>query len=55
MGRVFLDVTLWLIIGSALVLVIMNPQGFTADISSVGGFVQGESKILTGTGYVKAR
>lgn len=54
MGRIFLDVVLWLIIGSALVLVIMNPQGFTADISSISGFVQGESKILTGTDYRKA-
>lgn len=55
MGRGILDVVLWLIIGSALVLVIMNPKGFSQDVSAIGGFVTGESSILTGapkaTGY----
>lgn len=46
-----LDVAMWIVIGSAFVLVVMNPRGFTADVSSVGGFVQGESTILTGSGY----
>jgi hypothetical protein len=50
-----LDVILWLIIGSALVLVIMNPKGFSQDVTAIGGFVTGESTILTGapsiTGY----
>lgn len=55
MGKGVLDVIMWLIIASALVLVIMNPKGFSQDVTSVGGFVQGESTILTGapkvTGY----
>jgi hypothetical protein len=51
----FLDIVLWLIIGSAIVLVIMNPRGFSQDVQAIGGFVTGESTILTGapniTGY----
>ncbi len=50
-----MDVILWLIIGSALVLIIMNPGGFSADVSSVSQFVTKESSILTGSGYVKPR
>lgn len=50
-----MDVVLWLIIGSALVLVIMNPRGFSQDVQAIGGFVTGESTILAGapnkTGY----
>jgi hypothetical protein len=55
MGRGILDVVLWLIIASAIVLVIMNPGGFSKDVAAIGGFVTGESTILTGapnaTGY----
>ena len=51
----FMDVILWLIIGSAVVLVIMNPRGFSQDVGAIGGFVTSESTILAGapkaTGY----
>lgn len=50
-----LDIAMWLILGSIAVLVIMNAQGFATDVSAVGGFVTGESRVLTGTGYVKAK
>jgi hypothetical protein len=54
MTKAILDVALWIIIASVFVLVIMNPQGFATDVSAVGGAVTSESKVLTGTGYVKA-
>lgn len=50
-----LEIAMWIILGSALVLVIMNPSGFSQDVSAVGGFVTGESTILTGSGYKKAK
>lgn len=52
--KAILDISMWLILASLVVLVIMNPTGFSSDVSSVGDFVQGESKVLTGTGYKKA-
>ena len=51
MGRAFLDITMWVIVGAALVLIIKNPNGFSKDVTSAGGFVQGETSILTGTNY----
>lgn len=53
--RGFMDIIMWLIIASVIVLVIMNPSGFAQDTASISGFVTGESKILTGSGYQKAR
>lgn len=49
-----MDVVMLLVIGSLVVLVVMNPSGFSQDVTSVGGFVTGESTILTGSGYKKA-
>ncbi len=46
-----MDIAMWLILASLIVLIVMNPKGFSSAVSSIGGFVQGESKILTGTGY----
>ena len=46
-----LDIVMWLIVASLIVLVIMNPKGFSSDVTSVGGVVTGESTILTGSGY----
>jgi hypothetical protein len=41
-----------LVIGaSVLVLLVKNPNGSASLINSGGGFIQGETKILTGTGY----
>lgn len=54
MVKGFLDIAMLLVIGSLIVLVIMNPQGFATDVSSVSSFTQGESTILTGSGYKKA-
>jgi len=50
-----MDIVLWILVGSIFVLVIMNPGGFSQDVTSVGGFVTNESKILTGSGYQKAK
>jgi len=49
-----LDVIMWLIVASLIVLVIMNPAGFASDVSAIGGFTTGESTILTGSGYKRA-
>lgn len=46
-----LDVIMWLIVASLVVLVIMNPQGFATDVAAIGNFTTNESTILTGSGY----
>lgn len=51
MVRGALDVIMWLIIASLVVLIIMNPSGFAKAVSSVGGVITTESTILTGSGY----
>lgn len=53
--RGFMDIIMWLIIASVIVLVIMNPSGFAADVSAVSSFTTSESKILTGSGYIKPK
>jgi len=55
MGKGILDVIMWLIVGSLIVLIIMNPSGFAQDVGSIGGAVQGESTVLTGSGYRKSK
>lgn len=45
-----LDIAMWLIVASLVVLVITNPTGFASDVSAIGTFVQGESSILSGGG-----
>lgn len=54
MGRALMDIFMWIIIASLVVLVVMNPSGFAQDVSAVGGFVTGESTILTGSGYKRS-
>ena len=54
MVRGALDVVMWLIVASLVVLVIMNPSGFAKAVSSVGSVVTTESTILTGSGYKMA-
>lgn len=54
MKNVVVEIVLWIVVGSLVVLAIMNPKGFTAAVSSIGGLVMGESKILTGSGYQQA-
>lgn len=46
------DILTLLILGSALVLLVKNPIGSASLINSGGGFIQGETKILSGSGYV---
>jgi hypothetical protein len=43
-----LDIVMWLIIGSLVVLAVTNAGGFSQAVGAVGGFVQGESRILAG-------
>lgn len=45
------EIVLWLILASLVVLVVMNPKGFVADVGAVGWQATSESKILTGSGY----
>lgn len=45
------DILTLIIVGSALVLLVKNPQGSASLISSGGSVLTGESKILTGSGY----
>jgi hypothetical protein len=49
------EIILWLIIASLVVLVIMNPKGFVAAMTSFTGLITGESRILTGAGYASAK
>jgi hypothetical protein len=51
MGKSFIEIIMWLIVASLVVLVVMNPKGFSAAVTSVGGLITGESSILTGSGY----
>lgn len=46
-----MDIVTMLILGSLVVLVIMNPKGFSSDVAATGGFITAESTILTGSGY----
>lgn len=46
-----LDIALWLILASLVVLIIMNPKGFTQDVGQIGTTTAQESSILTGSGY----
>lgn len=43
-----MDIAMWIILGSALVLIITNASNFATAVGSVGTFVQGESNILAG-------
>ena len=54
MTKTVTEIVLWVIVASLGVLVIMNPFGFTQDVTAVGGVVTGESTILTGSGYKRA-
>lgn len=50
---VVLDIIMYLIVASLVVLIIMNASNFATAVSAIGGLVTGESKILTGSGYNK--
>ena len=43
-----LDIVMWLIIASLVVLAVTNAGGFSQAVGAIGGFTMGESKILTG-------
>lgn len=45
------DIITLLIIGSALVLLVKNPNGSASLLTNTGNIITGESKILTGSGY----
>lgn len=49
------EIILWLIIASLVVLVVMNPKGFVAAMGSFTNLITGESRILTGAGYNTAK
>jgi hypothetical protein len=55
MGKIILDIALWIILASVAVLVIMNPTGFATDVSAVGTQVNTLSTTLSGSGYKLAR
>ncbi len=43
-----MDIALWIILGSALVLIVTNAGGFATAVSAIGGFITGESRVLAG-------
>lgn len=49
------DIVLYGFIGLAGVLVIMNASSFATATTPVFNFVQNESKLLTGSGYQRAK
>lgn len=53
MNRV-VEIFLWLIIASLVVLVIMNPTGFAVAVQTIGSQTQGIMTTLTGSGYKRA-
>lgn len=52
--RSITEIILWLIVAAALVLIIMNPSGFSQDVTATSGAGNSTLKILTGSGYQKA-
>lgn len=42
-------------LGLAGVLVIMNASSFATAFTPISNFIQGESKLLTGSGYQRAK
>lgn len=48
-------IIIWVIVGSLVVLFVMNPDGFKSGVASIFGGVRGQSQVFTGSGYVKAR
>lgn len=55
MKGAIVEIILWVIVASLIVLVVMNPKGFTAAVTSVGNIGMGESRLLTGSGYQMAK
>lgn len=55
MKGAIVEIIMWIIVASLVVLVVMNPKGFASAVGSVGGIVMGESRLLTGSGYQTAR
>jgi hypothetical protein len=50
---VILDIIMYIIVASLVVLIVMNASNFATAVTSIGGLITGESTILTGSGYNK--
>ena len=55
MTKAILDIAMWIIVGSLVVLAVMNAKNFSTDVTAIGNAVEGESTILSGSGYKLAR
>jgi hypothetical protein len=51
MKGAIVEIIMWVIVASLVVLVVMNPKGFASAVANIGGLVMGESRILSGSGY----
>lgn len=55
MGDFFKKALTYGFLGLAGVLIIMNAKDFATAVQPVSSFIQGESKLLTGSGYQRAK
>lgn len=55
MSKTVSEIFLWVILASALVLIIMNASGFAQATTAVGTQVNDLSRTLSGSGYVNRR
>jgi hypothetical protein len=46
-----MDIITLLVVASLVVLIIMNPSGFTSDVGAVGGYSLNQTSMFTGSGY----
>jgi hypothetical protein len=46
-----MDIITLLVVASLVVLIIMNPSGFTQDVTSVGGYSLNQTSMFTGSNY----
>ena len=51
MMKHIMDILMWLIVASIIVLVVMHPSATAQEITAGGNVLTHESTILTGSGY----
>lgn len=55
MMKNIMDIIMWLIVASIIVLVVMHPSATAQELTSGGNVLTHESQILTGSGYVTTK
>jgi hypothetical protein len=46
-----MDIITLLVVGSLIVLIIMNPKGFTSDVGSLSSYSLNQTSMFTGSNY----